>query len=296
MEREYTTDKVPDKLSERIQADKTARFRRRAVLTKANTAWELVCCTVEGFLPGESGPEPVQTRRYRQAVLFEDFLTPKECLTFAHDLQEGHAKFGDIDLRRSGNTNWTTEIVPVSNEYMERAGHVVSLRFSQNSSRGMVRTLLSADQPYYPDSDDATRDWLPFRVYHGHSDARNDQVLFLLPQTRAYIADAAFLDGGTLEISIAGTEAATLNLLVKGAYWEEKSLHHVEASVNDGKATLIVPEDAERFEYYLIDHDAVVFDFHREDRFSRQNRATSGSMIRVLEDQVRKACQSGEGL
>ena len=47
MDREYTINKLPEKLTQRIQSENTAnRFRRRAVLTKGNDRWELVCCTV----------------------------------------------------------------------------------------------------------------------------------------------------------------------------------------------------------------------------------------------------------
>lgn len=296
MEREYTADKVPDKLTELLRASDAASFRRRAVLTKTNAAWDLVCCTVELFLPGEKSPNPVHSRHYRQALLYEDFLTAKEGLAFATALHAGRAKFGDIDIARNGHANWCTEVVPVGNEYMERAGYVIAMRFSQNSSRGMARTLLSAKEPYYPDSDEAARDWLPFLTYHGHSDTRNDQVLFLLPQSRAYIADATFLDGDLLEITVAGSETGELALQIKGAYWEGRSLHHVEAAVKDRKAKLVVPESSDRLEYYLIDGNAAVFDFHSENRFQRNSGATHSAVVRALADQVRQACASGEGL
>lgn len=299
MEREYTTDKVPDRLKERIQASAPVeRFRRRAVLTKGNARWELVCCTVESFVPGEKVPEPARSRSYQQALLYEDFLTAEDCLKFAHELQKGHAWFGDIELERGTNVHWTGELVPVANDYMERAGWVISLQFTQSGSRASVRTLLAADQPYYPDADEATRDWLPLRVYHGHSDSRNDRIIFLLPETRAFFTDAALSGKGTLDVTVAGTEISSLSLLVKGAYWEGKALHHIEAQVKAGKATLIVPDDVRRLEYYLIDQHAVVYDFHRADRFFRndQERRTRASIEQVVREHVRTACRSGEGM
>jgi hypothetical protein len=98
--REYT-DTLPTKLIERLQASRDARrFRRRAVLTNGNGCWELVCCTVEGVLPDEGIPQAVASRRYRQAVLCEEFLTGEECLRFVNELQKGHAKFGEVDFQR----------------------------------------------------------------------------------------------------------------------------------------------------------------------------------------------------
>ncbi len=297
MDREYTNDKVPGRLIQRLEAvGNGRRFRRRAVLTKGNAKWELVCCTVEAFLPDAAVPKRVPSREYPQAILFEDFLTQKECLKFARDLQKGNVSFGEIQLQRAQNTHWSDELLPVNNDYMTRAGHVVSLPFATGGGRASVRTLLAVDQPYYPDADGAARDWLPLRVYHGDRDSRNDHVLFLLPEIRAYIADAAFSGERTLDITIAGTKTSTLSLLVKGAYWEGKTLHHVEAPVADRKAALAVPEAADRFEYFLIDRNAAVYDYRREDQFSRQSRASAGSVERALQDQVRKACQSGEGL
>jgi len=298
MVREFT-DKPPGKLIDRFQASRDIRrFRRRAVLTNGNGHWELVCCTVEGFLLDASTPQSVASRRYRQAVLCEEFLTGEECLRFVSELQEGHAQFGDIDLQRGQNSQWTTELLPVNNDYMARAGYVISQGFAQHGTRASVSTLLAADQPYYPEIDDAARDWLPFPVYHGHSDARNDQIIFLLPETRAFIASAIFSEKGTLDIIVGGAEVDTLSLLIKGAYWEEKSIHHFDAAVSDAKAALVVPGDADRLEYYLIDREETVYDFHREDRFSRltPNRNTLGSVKRTLEDQVRGACRDGEGL
>lgn len=297
MDREYTSDRLPPKLVERLEASREERlFRRRAALTKGNNRWELVCCTVEGFLPGESMPEPSRARRYRQAILYEDFLTGAECLRFANGLQEGHARFGDIDLQRGPNAQWTTELLPVSNDYMARAGYVISLQFAQHGALASVNTLLAPDEPYYPDIDAAVRDWLPFRVYHGHSDGRNDQIIFLLPETRAFIAGAVVSEKGRLDIAVAGNEVDALSLLIKGAYWEGKVIHHLDAAVSDSKATLAVPTDADRLEYYLIDREGTVYDFHREDRFSRLEPDRTKLVKHTLADQVRQACEDGEGL
>lgn len=299
MDREYIKDRVPDKLVERIKGfGNDARFRRRAVLTKGNAQWELVCCTVEGFPLEKELPTPISTRRYAQALLYEDFLTGQDCLAFAQELHEGRARLDGIELQRGGNVQWVAELVPVANDHMPHAGYVISLQFGQSGSRASVRTLLAVNQPYYPDGDEATRDWLPLRVYHGHSDSRNDHVLFLLPEVRAYIASSTFTDQGTLDVTVGGTEVGTLSLSIKGAYWEGKVLNHIEAQVENGKAALIVPNDTERLEYYLIDQDARVYDFHREDRFSGigRQRTMPASAKQTLAQQVRKACRLGEGI
>lgn len=298
MEREFT-DNPPNKLIDRLQASRDIRsFRRRAVLTNGNGRWELVCCTVEEVPIGEDAIQVTASRRYRQAVLCEDFLTGEECLRFVNELQAGHARFGDIELQRDQNPQWTTELLSVNNDYIVRAAHVISLRFSQQGTRASVGALLAIDQPYYPEIEDAARDWLPFRVYHGSSDARNNQIIFLLPETRAFIAGAVFSEEGMLNLTVAGTEVGTLPLVIKGAFWEQKAIRHIDGVVSGATAALAVPRDADRLEYYLIDREGTVYDFHREDRFSRLARDGNalGVTKRTLENQIREACHSGEGL
>ena len=73
MEPEYSSNNFPEELTTYLKASRgDRRFRRRAVLTNANGRWDLVCCTVEGFLHGAGIPEPLPSRRYPQAILYED--------------------------------------------------------------------------------------------------------------------------------------------------------------------------------------------------------------------------------
>lgn len=300
MEREYIGDRVPEKLVDRLESRLDERLRRRVVLTKGNDRWQLVCCTVEGFLPGEPMPDPVPARRYPRAILYEDFLTGAECLAFANELQTGRAVFlGGVELTRSQNTQWSVEIVSVNNDHMIRTGHVISVNFTEARPRSAATTLLAPELPYYPDIDAAARDWLPFIVYHGEGDTRNDRVVFLLPETRAFVAEAVLAGGhGTIDITVSGSEARTLPLMIKGAYWQGKVIRHLDAAIKDCKATLAVPADADRLEYYLIDSGGKIYDFHREDRYSRLDPSKSklGSVKRTLTDQVRDACARDEGL
>jgi hypothetical protein len=211
---------------------------------------------------------------------------------------DGQARFGDVVLKHgAAPPQWSSERVPVDNDYFAHAGVVVARSFGQTGTRALVGPLLAPDFPYYPELEDAARDWLPFPVYHGSSDARNEQVLFLLPETRAFVAGAGFSEDGRLDITVEGTEAEKLSLLIKGAYWRGRTLCHANAPVQGSKATLDVPWDADRLEFFLLDSEGVVYDFHREDHWSRQrgNRSALGRVDRAPQDQVRKAVQEGEG-
>jgi hypothetical protein len=298
MDREYTSAGVPDRLTAYLEASPRWRaFRRRAVLARSNGEWGLVCCTVEGST-SECGPAAMPSRAYRQALLYEDSLTAEQCLGFASDLTRGLARFGEIEVMHSlMPSQWYSERVPLNNENLAHPGLIVCHRFGNGGARASVGPLLAPASPYYPDIDHAAHDWLPFPVYHGTSDARNEHVLFLLPETRAFVASVAFSDEGRLAIGVSGTETGKLPLIVKGAYWEEQVIHHAEDVVQDGQAALDVPEDADRLELYLMDSAGVVYDFHREDKWSRLrgDRAALSWTDRTEQDQLRKAVHEGEG-
>jgi hypothetical protein len=286
----------PVNLIERVSLS-THQFRRRAIMTTEDGHWVLLCCTVEGFRPGEKMFEPMRPRKYREAILFEDILTSTECLSFVGQLQEGRARFGDIYLEPYKNTQWTTTAVSASNDYMECAGYVIGLNVGESRPRRPVETLLTPDEPYYPDVYEAASDWLPFPVYHGHNDGRHNQVFFLLPETRAFIANAALTEKDILEITIGGTDVSQLSLFIKGAYWVDKAIHHFETDVTGSKAVLAVSAGAHRLEYYLLDRTGTVYGFHREDRYtqSRLGGNVLGTNKRKLRDQVREAANAGEG-
>lgn len=299
MDREHHSNELPSKLRQYLQSCPEEQvFRRRAVLISSNDSWTLLCCTIEGFRSIEQVPEPVTPRRYSKAILHEDWLTGKQCLNIATDLHAGRASFDDITLEGESATHWSTEFVPIRNDFMPYAGRVISTSWGQQGTPAPLRTLVAPNLPYYPDTDEAARDWLPFSTYHGHSDSRNRHIIFLLPEDRAFISNSEYSEAGTLQITISGNQVASLPLLIKGAYWEEKAISQVESVVSGTKAVLAVPANADRLEFCLIDGIGTIYDFHREDQYSRLRNEGSvlNSSKRSLIEQVRRAVHDGEGL
>lgn len=298
MNREYTSDTPPNKLVEYFaNVGETDRFRRRAALTHTDGNWRLLCCTVELLCCDAGTPANVSTRRYECAMLYEDELSASQCLEFARELTNGFLQLGNVRLRPEAPLQWSTELVPLNNDYMPSAGLIVGLRISQNGMHAHAAPLLSPTEPYYPDIEDAARDWLPFPIYHGRSDGRNDQLLFLLPEKRAFVSDARFCDDRTLEITVAGTAVDEIALIVKGAYWEGTAIRHFDASIEGSICRIAVPDHIDRLEYYLIAHDGTVFDFHREARLSgiSLGKKILGSKQRSLSEQIGQALHDGEG-
>ena len=233
--------------------------------------------------------------KYKQVQLLEDFLSGEECLEFASVLQSGKATMFDLELARAESPQWSAEFVPLANLYMSRAGHVVTTRLC-TASIPSVGALMSSEKPYYPSWQDAARHWFPYPANFGARDGWQDQVVFLLPETRAYLADAQAPEEGFLEISVAGTEVAHLSLFIKGAYWQGNAIRHFEIPVQGKIAGLAVPDEVRRLEYVLVDSNGVAYDRQREDRFvdeglgrRRLQRKTDG-----LVNEVRQASLIGE--
>lgn len=296
---EYHSEGIPEKLRAQLMTGQSGLcFRRRSVMTNAGGRWDLVCCTIERSSPKVAEFKPTPSRRYEQVLLHEDLLTEGECLEFANDLRSGRFRIGECDFEVGQAQQWQSRRVPMINDYMLGAGLVIGVHVGQRSARQQIRPLLAFDQPYYPDLKEAGRDWLPFANYYGDSDGRNDQVFFLLPETRAFIAGAAFREPGLLEISVAGAEVNTLDLLIKGAYWERGAIRHFEQAVTDSKAIVQMTEDADRLEYYLLDGVGAAFDFRCEDRYRQTQAGVSvlGVSNGTLERQARLALSAGEGL
>lgn len=299
MKQEHIANVLPSKLMQYLQAHAEEKlFRRRAVLLRSNDQWALICCTVEGFRSTDQLPDAVPSRKYEQVVLHEDWLTGEQCLDLTADLQAGHATFDDIKLTRDQSMHWSTEFVPVQNNYMPVAGYVAQMRFGQQGLPAQITMLIAPQLPYYPDTEEAARDWLPFPLYHGHSDGRNEHVVFMLPESRAYISDTQYGEDGILQLTVSGNQVNDLSLLIKGAYWHDKKLHHIDATVKAEKASVPVPADVRRLEYCLIDETGAMYDFHREDQYSRLRgeRSVIGADSRSLCERARQAAHNGEGL
>lgn len=234
---------------------------------------------------------------YSQAVLFEDRLSNEELLEFVKKVNEGNFYLGEYLLEATNtNRNWTREQVPLSNRFMLRAGHVWSVRFDDVNAYS-YEPLLAPQQPYYPDLFEAAKNWLPFPEYHGSSDGRKGEVIFLLPETRAYLADATARDN-SFDILVAGSDLGKLSLELKGAWWDVEGIHHVEEKISNGLAQLNIPATAKRLEYVLADSEGTIYDYQSEDEYRHtglgRKRMVSGD--KSIVDIVREACRNGEGL
>lgn len=288
---------LSDYLEANLAADARA-LRRRAVLVQApDETWQLLCCTVEALPIVDQIPKLVESRRYPGVLLLEEWLTVEQCSKFIENIQVGHVSFDSVIIKRKNPANWQMELLPLRNIFMTRSGYCVSTRFEERGIGYAPGPLLAQDQPYYPNVSEAARDWLPFPVYHGDSDSRRQEIIFLLPESRAYFSDA-HLKEGVVEIGVSGTDVNRMSLTVKGAYWQQKTLRHFESVVQGGRVIIHVPEDVDRLEYVLVDERGGIYDFQREDRFgdSGLGMRRPDKSVANLAQRIMTACLDGEGM
>src|SRR6185437_5317356 len=142
-------------------------------------------------------------------------------------------------------------------------------RYEERDVQRQPGPLVDIKYPYYPDIISAASDWLPIG-FSGERDGRKNEIIFVLPEPRAYFARAEH-DGGVLTIHVAGTQTDSLSLFVKAIYWQNGAINHVEGSVQQGLVSLELPENVERLEYVLMAADGLLFDFQREDQYRRSS-------------------------
>lgn len=272
------------------------RARRRAVLNKTTAGpSQLVCCVVEVFLRQDQTPETVATRRYATTILHEDWLDGAACRTFLEDIQTSKVTFGDVVVDRKAAPSWQLELVPLKNYYMRSVGYVAHIAFDENVATSQD-PLIAPREPFYPNRVEAARDWLGLATYHGQSDSRNREIVFLMPEVRALFTGVVS-DHGMLRLTIGGVQHADFALLVKGAYWIKSTIHHFEGTVSDGGVALSVPDRVDRLEYVLIDDDGEIYDYQFESGSGHSGlvRERMGDDADRLAQLVHTACATGEG-
>lgn len=272
-------------------------LRRRSVLLRSPQGeWILAISIVQAFPDTTLCPESAQSRRYDGVLLLEDWLNCRQVRSFVDAVQAGTITLDDRTLTRTGGPIWQTEFVSPPNTFMDRVGFVVQTRFETRPIPFEQGPLISATEPYYPDAVSALQDWAQFVQHHGYNDARNGQIVFLLPEARAFFTKA-LSDNHMLHLMLAGSDVGTVSLIVKGAYYLEGKIHHFEKGVTGDHLELAVPAEVERLEYALIGTDGQLYDLQREawGRPTGVIRQRTRHADDALVQQVRAAQVLGEG-
>lgn len=272
-------------------------LRRRSVLTRSQQGeWILVISVAQAFPDRASCPSPELPRRYDTLLLLEDWLDGRQARSFVDEVQTGTITLGGQTLSRSSSAIWQTEFVSPPNSFMDRVGLVIQTRFDTGQIVLAQEPLISVAEPYYPDATSALQDWAGLIQHHGHGDSRNGQIVFLLPEARAFFTEV-ISDNGVLRLTLAGSDVGSVGLVVKGAYWMSGRIHHFESGVSSDHVELRVPNEVERLEYVLIGPDGQMYDLQREawGTTAGLTRQRSEQPDDALMAQVGDAREAGEG-
>lgn len=232
---------------------------------------------------------------YDNVSLFREMWNHKKLLEELARMEQGRLPWGPFPFKSAENQQWRKEQLPLKNDYMSSAGYMLSTTFVDNAYLpGEI--LVRAGQPYYSNTEEAVKDCIDLVQYHGNSDGRNGQIIFLFPEVRAYFSDI-HVDDDEIELHIDGTMVDSAEFLVSGAWWSRDGIHHFEKNVSEGRANLTVPRDSDRLEYVLIDRMNRIYDYQSEygDRHTGLGRRLRSSVDDALTKLLAEALQHGEG-
>ncbi len=282
---------------DRDTAATNAALRRRSILVHSpQDEWLLALSVVEAFPDLERIPRPQPSHHYGGLILCEDWLSHQGARSFVDDVQAGKVILDNKTLTRTSGATWQSEYVAPPNPFMNRIGFVFQTRFETRPINLAQEPLISVEEPYYPDAASALQDWAGLIQHHGYNDARNGHVIFMLPEARAFFTEA-ISDNGVLHLTLAGSEVCRSALIVKGAYWLDGKIHHVEARVTADHVELSVPNEVERLEYVLLGVDGQMYDLQREGwgQTAGLARGRSSRTDDALVQQILEAQEAGEG-
>lgn len=262
-------------------------FRLRAVLVRTDAEYRLRACTIEAFSKHASTsiPRPDKTREYLNAILIEEWLELDQVMAFFKAAIERNLSLGGRTIRKPGQGSVQLQQLSFDNPYMTAAGYVFSCKFEDNRHNANG-SLVSFEHPYYPDSEEATKDWMPFKKGGDYQGMVGD-ILCLLPESRAFVAQMDYRDE-TLSFHIDGAKCRDTNLVINGAYWQDSKIHHFRESVAGGTVTMHLPQDAERLDYRLIDENGNVYD----GSYMLRNEL----FVDKEAEQIQHAVEQGEGI
>ena len=171
-----------------------------------------------GMVHEDSAMSAKKSVEYEDTLFLENWYDPNQFLDHAKELlSDDYLVDGyKISFNMDGQ-NWQTEFLPNDNEY-SRLPCYVYRNSSNNSHKFLDRALLSYDAPFYHSTYHAIAKWYGFSKPISHSDARLGEIVFVLPENRAWI-DGIDNENGDLAVKVTNTDPSTINLKIKGAWY-----------------------------------------------------------------------------
>jgi hypothetical protein len=268
-------------------------FSRRLIVVRdaAKMSWMLQGCVLR---PLTYGQQDRTVFKYENAILVADTVPPDDIKPFLSDLGNS---LSDILGKPIHAELWVQcDKQPVSNHnyWMMSPGAVYTWRMKEAPNLPHSQ-LLSLDGPYYPDVEEAARDWLQVCGRGGQADVKG-VVLLLLPETRAFIESSEWGDDDErLHLQLQGTALGSTQVFVKGAYWVGRRSTQVSEIVQGTNVSLHIPLEADRLDLNLLGQGGEVYEQHRESMSLLGDKRFLGSRRKETTERVIAALRKGEG-
>ena len=294
---EYNFNEPYKWLREYINAnrDQYKEFSCRGAVVGEGESSKIVIAVVEAIPMCSLEKAENKKHVYKNVTLFKEIWDYDKIISELDHLESGLTPWGEFEFNPAIDQQWEKDKLTLKNNHMESAGHLLSVRFP-DSGNITNNVLVEPGLPYYPNMDEALKSWMELPIYHGSSDGRNGELIFLFPEVRAYFSDIE-VEGDRVDIQVDGTIINKVCLLVNGAWWDKGGIHHFEHKVVSGKVRLNIPSHVQRVEYVLIDDLGVLYDYQYEDERGHAGlgRCTQNSEETVLVEFVKDAINHGEG-
>jgi len=235
--------------------------------------------------------------QYKETILFEKHIKIEDLEFYVNKISEGDFLIdgNQIDLE-SKSKSWHYSKLPSHNEYMIYPGYMFELEFEKPPGN-YEKPLLDYALPYFPDVYEAIRHWSEIKNFHGANDGRLGSAFVILPECRVYI-DRIVIDKSKIKLTLKSFKENLPDVIIKGGYSLKNSIIEFDYETSDGDVEIEIPQESEHIEFYLIDRDNTVYDFHQEIRFwSKSQRRVLTTQIRGEDDivAVEEAIRKGEG-
>ena len=272
-------------------------LRVMACQSETNSEWALLQATASATYTNSQSN--FSQYRYPGVYLFEQILNGKECQSLFDAINtENSVHWGDIEIKCHPQPQWQSEFVALKNGYMKRAGWVFRVRsFERPQNTPYDSPLITLDNPFYPGVIDAVNEWLDVPYRDSSSQINSGELIFLLPQNKAYFESFNESDQENVRICFGGIDVGTRPIKLKGGYYLSRELVQIEKDVVGNELNISLPKDTQRIELYLLDKTGNILDVHRENEYTD----TGLGRIRLLTSHTKQlrllsnALKKGEG-
>lgn len=270
-------------------------FRRRIVLVKNEEHWQMVSASIVA-VKTQIQSSPRKTL-YPNVTLYEDCIDLRGLLDFYQKIIKGELSLYGMSVIVSIKGNvFTAQRLYRDNLYYKGACEVINVQTDRAlTQNGYPGPLASLDSPYYPDIDEAEKNWLDLRVYNGSQDGRKGDISLILPESRAGIISVK--KAGNVIAVTTSKELNPLRESLKISAWERGEFKSLSPEIKANEHTCLITEETSRIQIALIINYSEIVDLAYIHNFQQ----AIDSFDEIEDDRsaeikaIEAALESGEG-